>query len=72
MLQACLGISIEGASKQVHIDRPMLPQGIESLTVRDLPVKDESIDLQFQRIGDEGVVVPTRHLEQGVRVIGHL
>jgi glycogen debranching enzyme len=72
LLQACLGICIEGASKQVHVDRPILPQEIESLTVRDLPVKDVSIDLRFQRIDDEGVVVPTRHLEQGVRVIGHL
>ncbi|HEX7116546.1 MAG TPA: amylo-alpha-1,6-glucosidase [Steroidobacter sp.] len=72
LLQACLGIEIDGARKEVHVRRPTLPIGVESLSVRDLPVADTTIDLEFHRIGEEVVVVPTRHLEHGVRVLAHL
>lgn len=72
LLQASLGIRIDGRSNEVHIERPMLPQDIESLTVRDLPVNGATIDLEFHRIDQEVVVVPTRHVESGVRVLAHL
>jgi glycogen debranching enzyme len=72
LLQASLGISIDGRRKEVHIDRPTLPIGIESLSLRDLPVSDARIDLEFHRIGEEVVVVPAKHIEGGVRVLAHL
>jgi glycogen debranching enzyme len=72
LLQSTLGVRIDGRRKEVHVERPLLPIGIESLTVRDLPVNDACIDLEFHRIGDEVVVVPTRHIEGGVRVLAHL
>jgi hypothetical protein len=56
----------------VHVTRPILPIGVESLTVRGLPITGAAIDLEFQRIGDEVVVVPSRHLDAGVRVLAHL
>lgn len=72
LLQASLGIRIEGAERQVHIERPELPEGVESLTVRDLSVDGALIDLQFHRIGEQVGVAPARHEESGVRIIGHL
>ena len=72
LLQASLGVRIEGLSKEVHIERPLLPIGVESLSIRDLPVGDVRIDLEFHRIGDEVVVMPARHADGGVRVLAHL
>jgi glycogen debranching enzyme len=72
LLQAALGIRIDGRRKEVHIERPLLPDGIESLSIRALPVSDVRIDLEFHRIGNEVVAVPAKHSEVGVRVLAHL
>jgi glycogen debranching enzyme len=72
LLHASLGIRIDGWRKEVHIERPLLPIGIESLSVRDLPVGDVCIDLEFHRIGEEVVAVPAKHVDSGVRVLAHL
>jgi glycogen debranching enzyme len=72
LLQAILGVRIDGRCKEVHIERPLLPLGVESLSIRDLPVADARIDLQFHRIGDEIAAVPAKHVVAGVRVLAHL
>ena len=72
LLQACLGIQIDGERRDVHVTRPMLPIGVESLTIRRLPIGGATIDLDFHRIGEEVVVVPSRHLDSDVRVLAHL
>lgn len=72
LLQSCLGVCIDGRRKEVHIERPLLPSGTESLCIRDLPVGDAVIDLEFHRIGEEVVAVPGKHVEGGVRVLAHL
>ena len=72
LLQACLGVQVDGERREVHVTRPLLPIGVERLAIHDLPIDGAAIDLEFQRIGDEVVVVPARHLDAGVRVLAHL
>jgi glycogen debranching enzyme len=72
LLQACLGVEVDGERREVHVTRPLLPIGVERLAIRGLPVAGAAIDLEFQRISDEVVVVPARHLDAGVRVLAHL
>ena len=72
LLQATLGIRIDGARREVHIDRPLLPEGIESLRVRALPIGTGHIDIEFHRLGDEVGAVPSGHTESGVTVLAHL
>lgn len=72
LLQACLGIEVDGERQEVHVARPTLPIDVESLTIRSLPVREAVIDLEFQRIGAEVVVVPSGHVDRGVRVLAHL
>jgi glycogen debranching enzyme len=72
LLQASLGLRIDGERKEVHIEHPTLPLGIEHLTLQDLPIGDVSIDLEFHRIGNQVVVVPSKHLDCGVNVLAHL
>jgi glycogen debranching enzyme len=72
LLQACLGIRLDGERREVHVTRPMLPIGVESLSIRGLQVASATVDLEFHRIGEEVVVVPSRHTDGGVRVLAHL
>jgi glycogen debranching enzyme len=72
LLQASLGLRVDGARREVHVERPMLPIGIESLTIRNLPVAHHKIDLEFHRIGNEVVAVPAKHADGDVRVLAHL
>jgi glycogen debranching enzyme len=72
LLQASLGIEIDGGRKEVHVRDPMLPQGVESLMLRDLPVHDAAIDLEFRHVDDKVVVTPMGHHVGNVRVLAHL
>ena len=58
MLQACLGLSIDGWRGEVHVDRPRLPVGIDRLTVRHLVVGESTLDLTFRRIDGRVAVYP--------------
>jgi glycogen debranching enzyme len=70
LLQAALGIRIDGRRKEVHIERPVLPIGIESLMITDLKIGESSIDLEFHRLGTEVVAVPSKRAD--IKVMAHL
>lgn len=72
LLQAALGIRIVGANKTVHIDRPTLPIGIESLSISGLRVGSASVDLEFRRLGNTIVTVPGKDIPADVRLLVHL
>jgi glycogen debranching enzyme len=52
MLQACLGLRVDGWNGEIVVDRPRLPIGIDSLTVRRLSVGKVAADVHFRRVGD--------------------
>ena len=52
LLQSCLGIRVDGWAGEIIVDRPRLPIGIDSLTVRRLGVGETSVDVHFRRVGD--------------------
>ena len=60
MLQACLGIYIDGWRGAIHVHNPALPHGIDHLHIRDLKVGGCSVDLAFHRVGSGVVVFPER------------
>lgn len=55
LMQACLGLEIDGWEGELHVTRPRMPIGIDTLTLRHLTVGDKSVDLTFQRVGDRVV-----------------
>ncbi len=69
MLQACLGLQVDGLNGVVHVYDPRLPIGIDRLAIEGLRVGGEVLDLVFVR--EEGRVVVhelgTRRVE--VRVV---
>lgn len=52
MLQACLGLSVDGESGLVTVHDPQLPIGIDHFAVNRLELGDELVDLQFEREND--------------------
>jgi glycogen debranching enzyme len=51
LMQACLGVDIDGRRGIIHVRRPRLPQGIDRLTVHCLEVGNARLDIGFERIG---------------------
>lgn len=50
-LQACLGLTIDGAANTVTLNRPHLPRAIGRLSVRDLPAGHGSVSFTVRRDG---------------------
>lgn len=62
LLQACLGVEIDGEQGVVHVDRPRLPPGIDDVRVRGLVVGEERVDLVFKQFGERvGVFSESRY-----------
>jgi len=70
MLQACLGLSIDGERGVVDIADPHLPIGIDQLSVDGLRVGAERLHLRFERQGAHVVVRWDRHARTKVNVRG--
>lgn len=64
MVQACLGIRVEGRQQRIIFQQPTLPLGMDTLHIRRLPVGDTRVDLTLTRT-EAGVAVaaPTEEIE---------
>ncbi|HKI06126.1 MAG TPA: amylo-alpha-1,6-glucosidase [Thermoanaerobaculia bacterium] len=70
LLQACLGLDIDAPGGRICLERPELPAGLDSVTLRNLRVGDASVDLIFQRHDREvGVHLERRDGEIEVIVV---
>ncbi len=49
LLQACLGLEIDGPARNLTFNLPQLPSSIQWLSIRDLKVGEATVDLQFER-----------------------
>lgn len=69
LLQACLGVTIDGRRGEIHIDRPHLPVGIDRLTIHGLAVAGIHVHLVFQRVGARVVAFSDERFRGGVPII---
>jgi glycogen debranching enzyme len=53
LLQSCLGLRIDAASRRVSFLHPVLPDGIDSLQIADLRVAGSRVDLLLTRHTDD-------------------
>jgi len=60
MLQASLGLRVEVETSTLHVTNPELPVGIDSLSIQHLSVGEAQVDLEFRRIGDQVIVIPSQ------------
>jgi glycogen debranching enzyme len=56
LLQACLGLSFDPASENVVFDRPLLPDFVQTLTLRQLSLRDCGLDVRLDRANGEVAV----------------
>ena len=71
MLQACLGLRIDGQKREIHVDRPVLPNGIDHVELRHVHVGDISTDVVFQRVGEHVVAFPRGRHASAVSLFIH-
>ncbi len=69
LLQACLGLSIDAARREVRIARPTLPEGLDQLSIRGLAIGEASLDLMFRRIDGRMAALPSPAAGGAVSVI---
>jgi glycogen debranching enzyme len=55
LLQACLGVDVDGWHGEILVDRPQLPPGVDQVALRGLAVGPRMVDLVFQRMGEHVV-----------------
>ncbi len=53
LLQACLGLTLDGAGKQIRFERPELPPHLDRLSLRQLQLGDATVDVVFKRHGQD-------------------
>lgn len=73
MLQACLGLHIDGWNGAIHVYGPCLPVGIDHVRIKAISVGTSTVDLAFHRV-DSGVVVFAEHQDpsRSVPVVIHM
>jgi glycogen debranching enzyme len=60
LLQACLGLELKDAVSEIAFYRPVLPEFIDQLHLRNLRMRHGSADVLLQRHGDNVAVTQTR------------
>nr|WP_279590133.1 amylo-alpha-1,6-glucosidase [Rhizomicrobium palustre] len=56
VLQACLGVKVDGWAETVTVTRPILPPHIQKLSVSNITVGTRAITLRFERLAGHVVV----------------
>jgi glycogen debranching enzyme len=49
LLQACLGMRISGPEARIYFNQPILPEFLKEVRIKNLRVRDASVDLLLQR-----------------------
>jgi glycogen debranching enzyme len=52
VLQACMGLEIDGTQRVARFRYPRLPEGVDSLQVLGMPIGQASVDLMLNRHGE--------------------
>ena len=68
LLQSCLGLSLDHERGEMRFDQPILPDFIDSLTLRDLKLGAASVDLQLNRHGTD-VAITVLERRGDVRIV---
>jgi glycogen debranching enzyme len=57
LLGACLGIGFDPVARMVRLDRPVLPRGLDCVTLRGLALGEARIDVHLQRAANDAVAM---------------
>ena len=57
LLGACLGLGFDPAARIVRLERPVLPAGLDRVTLRGLSLGDARIDISLRRAAGDSVAM---------------
>jgi glycogen debranching enzyme len=70
LIQSCLGMSIDAMNSQIEFHRPVLPDFLDKMWIRNLRVADASVDLELERYEQNvGIKVLRREGKVQIRAI---
>ncbi len=69
LLQAALGLEIDGVASEVRFSRPVLPAVLDEIHLRRLRVPGGSVDVMIHRERGGGAAVRTTRCEGAARVV---
>jgi glycogen debranching enzyme len=69
LLQASLGLTIDAARREVRLVRPMLPSGVEALSLDGLEVAGARLNLRLQRHADGVAVNPGPGSDRSIAIV---
>ena len=69
MLQACLGLTIDGLAGVLRIDRPELPREIDFVSLHELAIGGTRVSVAFQRAGDRVMAAPIGAVPPSVEIV---
>jgi hypothetical protein len=70
VLQACLGLEIDAPRMQVRFTRPVLPEALEHVSIRNLRVGEASVDFSVERHRwDVGINIERRDGEVEIVIV---
>jgi glycogen debranching enzyme len=71
LLQACLGLTIDGQEHKIILNHPALPEELEQLNIRDLAIADSVVDLTIFRHDDAVAVTLFRKVGHVEAIVQH-
>jgi glycogen debranching enzyme len=69
LLQACLGVTVDGWRREINVEHPYLPIGIDSLRIDGIEIGSDHANLLFQHAGERVIAVPGRRSNPDIPVI---
>jgi glycogen debranching enzyme len=60
LVQACLGLLLKDATREIAFYRPVLPEFLDGLHLRNLRLRSGCVDVLLERHGDNVAVTQTR------------
>jgi len=69
MLQACVGVTIDGPGRIIRVAEPRLPKGVDRLTIDGLQIGEAKVDLIVQRLSGRIAVLPGPHADPAISIM---
>jgi glycogen debranching enzyme len=69
LLQACLGVRVDGWERQISVDHPRLPIGIDRLRIDGVRIEGAFANLVFEQVGQRVMAAPGRRSASGIAIV---
>jgi glycogen debranching enzyme len=69
MLQACLGLSVDAAAREIRVVKPTLPHGMDNLCIEHMEVAGAVVSLVFQQVDGQTIVSPAHGSDPSVSIV---